>query len=208
MPVVRHAVRIRPGSPMSKNARFFEDGRQAAAVLKHGVLRRYLSSFSRMVGKNSPDHSVGFLDAYAGNGEYVHPITRQKTPGSPLIALDVAERTADRNLHCVFVERNGAHASNLRKAVELNGNPLAAVIRGDIEKHVDDSLNGFSNMPLFVLLDPFGTALQTQVLVQLQHRRGPPNWFTLLPSRGQFWAHGEPSKTRSLARRRLVARAL
>jgi three-Cys-motif partner protein len=67
---------------------FFGDV-QGAAVLKHGVLRRYLAVFTSKVGSTARDGKVFYLDAYAGPGEY-----QDGGEGSPAVARATAENLA------------------------------------------------------------------------------------------------------------------
>jgi hypothetical protein len=45
--------------------------RQGAAVLKHGILRRYLLVFVMKAGRWAPERRVVYLDGYAGPGMYL-----------------------------------------------------------------------------------------------------------------------------------------
>ncbi len=55
---------------MNNNTNFFAEEKDPAAILKHGVLKRYLSKFAGATSSTSPGRRVGFLDGYAGEGEY------------------------------------------------------------------------------------------------------------------------------------------
>lgn len=63
---------------------FFEE-RQAAAILKHGILGRYVRTFCSKTGKESPGNRVVYLDGYAGQGAY-----DDGQPGSPILAAKTA----------------------------------------------------------------------------------------------------------------------
>jgi hypothetical protein len=54
------------GGVVSANEEFFRS-RKSAAVLKHGILKRYPVVFAAKTGRGNP---VVFLDGYAGRGEY------------------------------------------------------------------------------------------------------------------------------------------
>ena len=62
---------------MTSNEGFFAR-KQAAAVLKHGILSRYPTIFASMAGSGEPE--VVLYDAYAGPGKY-----EDGSPGSPLL---------------------------------------------------------------------------------------------------------------------------
>ena len=157
---------------MVKHSHFFEENRQAAAILKHGVLRRYLPRYAGMVGSTSLDHRVGYVDGFAGSGVYINPITGHKSPGSPQIALDVAADLGGRSLECVFIEKSRRHYSSLNSVVLDAKDSRARALHGDIRAHMADALNSFSEIPLLVFLDPFGTALEVETVIQILRRQG------------------------------------
>jgi hypothetical protein len=64
---------------MSSNDEFFRE-RRAAAVFKHGILKRYPVVFASKTGQWSKGHRVVFLDGYAGRGRY-----DKGEPGSPML---------------------------------------------------------------------------------------------------------------------------
>jgi three-Cys-motif partner protein len=153
------------GRAIQKVDRFFSENRQAAAVLKHGVLERYLARFAGMVGSTSQNHRVGYLDGFAGSGVYENPVTGRVSPGSPQIALNIAAGMSNCSIECVFVEKNKAQFVSLERVVQDAGYTGARALKGDVRKHLDESLALFADMPLLVFLDPFGTALETQAVV-------------------------------------------
>ena len=152
---------------MNNNTNFFADGKGPAAVLKHGVLKRYLSKFAGATSHASPGNRVGFLDGYAGEGEYVNPTTGVVSEGSPRIALKIAADLRDlgRDMHTVFVEKDKKAFASLDRVVRSAGDPHAVALEGDIAAHLDDALARFNNMPALVFLDPFGTALDHSATV-------------------------------------------
>lgn len=158
---------------MNNNTNFFREGKGPAAVLKHGVLRRYLGTFAGSVSSTSPGHRVGYLDGYAGEGEYVNPLTGTTSDGSPRIALSIAAdlRRQDRELHTVFVEKKRDAFRALARVVESANDPHARALQGDISSHLADALASFDNMPALVFLDPFGSALDHATTVNAILRR-------------------------------------
>lgn len=148
---------------MTANDRFFQT-KQAAAVLKHGILARYPTVFATMTGYGRADGRVVYLDGYAGPGRYEpEGDAAEGEPGSPLIAIRTAGtvKAWKRNLHCVFVERKRAFADNLRAVLarEAELELSYEVLDGDVQRHVDHVLSVAGSSPLFAFLDPFGTAL-------------------------------------------------
>ncbi|WP_157617182.1 class I SAM-dependent methyltransferase [Saccharomonospora marina] len=77
----------------------FFDARQAPAVVKHGLLKRYCRAFAMKAGTRTP---VTFLDGYAGAGCY-----DDDTPGSPLVLAEAARSVAaKRQIEAIFVEKD------------------------------------------------------------------------------------------------------
>lgn len=152
---------------MSKGgAKFFRENKQSAAVLKHGALRRYLAKFAGMVGSTSQGNRVGFIDGYAGSGVYSDPVSGAELPGSPKIALDIATGLRDRVLVPTFIEKGREQFESLEVVVAMSGNGEALALRGDVSKQLGPSLSRFDGLPLLVFLDPFGSSLETDVIVE------------------------------------------
>lgn len=83
---------------MSANDDFFRS-RKAAAVLKHGILKRYPVVFASKTGQGKP---VVFLDGYAGRGEY----EEEGEEGSPLLLSRCADTVRSfRSVLLFFVEK-------------------------------------------------------------------------------------------------------
>lgn len=162
---------------MTANDAFFQK-KQAAAVLKHGILERYPAVFATMTGSTSAQGRVVYLDGYAGPGRY-DPEDGEElgAPGSPLLAVQTATTVAkwSRLLHCVFVERNTQYAHNLRSVLEDEAPSSVSfdVLEGDLSERLDDALSIAKESPLLAFLDPFGTALPYDRMVDdLMRRRG------------------------------------
>lgn len=145
---------------MTSNERFFQR-KQAAAVLKHGILRRYPQVFATMTGSGGA--KVVYFDGYAGPGRY-----SDGSPGSPLLAVETAKNIATwgRQVECLFTEIDPTHAQNLRQVLANEAPPTMAyeVWQGDVEEHVDAALSYAGTDPMLTFLDPFGTALNYSTL--------------------------------------------
>lgn len=152
---------------MVSNAKFFSEDKKAAAVLKHGVLRRYLAIFAGALSTTAPDRRVGFLDGYAGEGEYFNPTTGRTAEGSPRIALNIAQDLLTRGavLDCVFVEKDKNAFASLSAVVAEYSTDKAIAYQGDIDVHLSSALARFANVPALVFLDPFGSALDHESTV-------------------------------------------
>ncbi|WP_189054508.1 three-Cys-motif partner protein TcmP [Longimycelium tulufanense] len=161
---------------MTANDKFFQK-KQALAVLKHGILRRYLPIYATMTGSTSESGRVVYLDGYAGPGRYEpEEPGGVGAPGSPLLAVETAKRVQGwkRDLHCVFVERDPSYVGNLR-AVLAEAAPEGMrydVLPGDVKDRLGEALDLTGDRPLFAFLDPFGTALPYQDMVERLLGRG------------------------------------
>ncbi|MEV6691747.1 three-Cys-motif partner protein TcmP [Micromonospora sp. NPDC051196] len=138
---------------MSANEDFFTT-RKAAAVLKHGILKRYPVIFASKTGQGNP---VVFLDGYAGRGEY----DDGKEAGSPLLLSRCADTVRDfRNVTLFFVEQNPDHFANLQQVLAAKGGTTQRFLRqGDVADHLPEVLTIARGASLFAFLDPFGLAL-------------------------------------------------
>lgn len=161
---------------MTANEDFFQK-KQAAAVLKHGILARYPSVFATMTGSTSTAGRVTYLDGYAGPGRYdPEPGDVVGPPGSPLLAIQNATTVANwsRQMHCIFIEHYAKYAANLREVLH-NEAPASLkydILEGDVEDRLDDALAIAGDSPLLAFLDPFGTALPYQHMVNKLMKRG------------------------------------
>ncbi|MEC3979829.1 three-Cys-motif partner protein TcmP [Amycolatopsis sp. H20-H5] len=148
---------------MTSHDKFFQR-RQAAAVLKHGILRRYSIVFASKTGFTSKGGRVVYLDGFAGPGRYApEEGSAEGVEGSPLLAMRTAERVEGwrRQLQCIFVERDPVYAANLREtlAAEAPESMTYEVLQGDVSEHLEHALTTAGDSPLFAFLDPFGTGL-------------------------------------------------
>jgi three-Cys-motif partner protein len=147
---------------------FFEE-QQAAAVLKHGILRRYLHVFASKTGSASPENRVYYLDGYAGAGSY-----DDGTPGSPALAAQTATAISSfRNLHCIYVERDRKNFDRLVMTLDGVEHDWEALL-GSVEYHLDGVLAKTAGCPLFAFLDPFGLGIPMDQLTGKVLARGGP----------------------------------
>lgn len=154
---------------MVANEAFFQR-KQAAAVLKHGILSRYPRVFATMAGKRTG--RVVYFDGYAGPGRY-----EDGSPGSPMLAVETAAATAkwDRDIELLFVEKNPAFAANLEATLAAEAPPEMkyTVWCGDVADYVDQALSIAGSDPMLTFLDPFGTSLSYATLTGKLLGRSP-----------------------------------
>jgi three-Cys-motif partner protein len=165
---------------MTAHDRFFQR-KQAAAVLKHGILKRYPTVFASKTGSQAAAGRVVYLDGYAGPGRY-EPEDGQTegAEGSPLLAVHTAATVEKfrRELHCVFVERDPQHVVDLRDMLmrEAPASMSYEVLEGDVSEHLQHVLDTAARSPLLAFLDPFGTGLPYADMAGrlLRSPRNPP----------------------------------
>lgn len=159
---------------MSVTDRFFSETKQAQAELKHAILRRYLATFAGATGATSLDHRVGYLDGYAGPGEYVSEGSGIRREGSPRIALDIAadQLRVPRNLEAIFIEKDAQHFQQLEQLTS-SAPTKATAIRGDVRDELESALQQFDGIPALVFLDPFGQSVGIDLVQQVILQRSP-----------------------------------
>lgn len=105
---------------MAANDSFFQR-KKPAAVLKHAVLAEYFNVFCAMVG-GSFSGPVWLVDGYAGPGTYDADDDGDPVTGSPIVALEIAEKAAQwkspRNIRCAFIEQKPNYLKQLRLNVK------------------------------------------------------------------------------------------
>lgn len=141
---------------------FFEEP-QGAAKLKHEVLRQHLAVYVRTTGSRAP---VVLLDGYAGPGQYA-----EGSPGSPRLMVETATALHNRNIHCIFVERDRQHWQQLRELLVQLGDDDSEPLHGRLEERLDEVLGRAAGKSLFMFLDPFGLAIPFAMLCATLRRR-------------------------------------
>lgn len=152
---------------MPSNDDFFATKR-SAAVFKHGILKRYPVVFAAKTGMGNP---VVFLDGYAGRGEY-----EDGTPGSPLLLSQCADFVKGyRNVRGFFVEQDEENFANLTRVLEEKGGATKRDLRqGSLDEHLPELLALAKGASLFAFLDPFGPALDFNLV--RSELLGRPPW--------------------------------
>lgn len=175
---VRFAATVRIGRgqvlPLTSNNGFFET-KKAAALFKHELLINYVVPAATMLSTRSDGNRVWFIDGYAGPGRYASEIAGEPGAiGSPVLAVKAARTLSTfdkkpRDLRCVFIESDPAHASTLRRTLAQEAPPGVAwkVMGGAIEENLDDALGAVGADPLIAFLDPFGTALEFELMCSM-----------------------------------------
>lgn len=145
----------------------FFDARQAPAVVKHGLLRRYCPAFVGKAGKRAGGR-VTFLDGYAGAGYY-----DDESPGSPLILMEaLGDAPATRQVSAIFIEQDADTYQQLSRALrDRHPDGDYVSLLGDIDDHLERVLFQCRDRALFAFLDPFGPALARDRLCELLTRR-------------------------------------
>lgn len=154
------------GAAMGNSREFFRE-KKPAAIFKHKLLEDYLTPWAAKLGSFNPQ-GVAFVDGYAGSGRY-----DGSEEGSPVIAMHAALKVPRSNLRCVFVEKLAANASRLSEVISAEGNGVDIVgpLQGTLEERIDTVLKAIEGRPALIFLDPFGTALSADLLVDKILRR-------------------------------------
>jgi len=147
----------------NRKVAFFDD-QQGAAVLKHGILSRYLPIYASKTGSTSIGNRVAYLDAYAGAGAYEDGV-----PGSPALAAKTAEVLTFRQIECFMIEQDGATFEALSR--NLAGAESCTILRGSVEELLDGVLARVEDCPLFAFFDPFGLLLPLGTLQRVLDRQ-------------------------------------
>jgi three-Cys-motif partner protein len=156
--------------PQDSDGGGFFDEIQAAAILKHGILRRYLPVYATKTGTYARGRMVIYFDGYAGQGRY-----EDGRPGSPLIAAGVARTIASqrnpRKLRLFLVEKDRASEGRLRQLMAAEAPDVQATVHGgDAEEFLGLLLAECAGLPLFGFLDPYGRGLPPRPLIRLMNR--------------------------------------
>jgi three-Cys-motif partner protein len=145
----------------------FFDATQGAAVLKHGILKRYLAVFASKVGSTAPDGRVFYLDAYAGPGEY-----DDGGEGSPAVALATADfLSRNRRLVGIYVEKNKKNRAKLEAFLAKSPKHENVIIAGGIQENFAQVLEIVGDAPLLAFFDPFGLTVPMDQLKALMERK-------------------------------------
>lgn len=149
------------------NSREFFREKKPAAIFKHKLLEDYLTPWAAKLGSFNPQ-GVAFVDGYAGSGRY-----DGSEDGSPVIAMRAALKVPTSKLRCVFVEKLATNASRLSEVVSAEGEGVDVVgpLHGTLEDRMDTVLNAIEGRPALIFLDPFGTALSADLLIDKILRR-------------------------------------
>jgi len=146
--------------------------KKAAAVLKHGILTRYLTPFVSKVGSTSPGNRVALLDGYAGPGRY-----EDGTAGSPALLAETARNVVlYRRVECHFVEQKRKSYKLLTAFLQEEGADLVATpYHGRVQAHLNQILSAVDGIPLFAYLDPFGFGVPFDEVVRVLRRHSGPS---------------------------------
>lgn len=137
--------------------------KQAAAVLKHGVVSRYPTIFASMAGYREAE--VVLYDAYAGPGRY-----EDGSKGSPLLLVETAQRIkAFRKVRLMFSEEDmDTHTELHRTLTEAAGAEVQwDADMGEVEQWAAANVREAADAPMLTLLDPFGVGLSYRVLTEV-----------------------------------------
>jgi three-Cys-motif partner protein len=133
---------------------------QEHTEVKHRILRKYLTTWTRILASSNPE--VHYFDGFAGRARY-----EDGEPGSPLLALDVAKRHSDAfdTFHCSLNDLNDTNYSLLEQEVSVK------LAKTDFPDNIQPYFHNepfedialsiltsdkFQDIPSLVFIDPFG----------------------------------------------------
>lgn len=130
--------------------------------VKHEILENYLVPWLRKI--KEVDSTVRYIDGFAGKGKYT-----TGEDGSPIIAMDVANRHIDtltpklQKYHCTFVEKDNENYNDLKQLVAEKQVECSPIITTEcrneaFSEFATDFLHthGEDAEPSFIFIDPFG----------------------------------------------------
>ena len=109
--------------------------------VKHILLEKYLSAWIPILGRYNP--RICYFDGFAGRGEYVDRKTGQIIPGSPLIALRLADKLSKYfgELKCYLIEKDKDNFDNLENLLRREEPNIKNWQKIEIEKRNDEFAN-------------------------------------------------------------------
>ncbi len=161
---------------MTDHDKFFM-GRKPAAVLKHHVLKEYFTVFARMVGKGWSGHPIWLIDAYAGPGMYAAEEHADEVPGSPVVAMGIAEQMRGKaDVRCAFIEQNSRFAADLKRNIQpfVDAGLLGHVYPGEVANELPKAWAMIGAEPVVTFLDPFGVAMPRAMMTSILLQRAKP----------------------------------
>ena len=152
--------------------------------VKHELLGKYLKVWVSKLG--SVYKRLYYFDGFAGRGEY-----EDKTLGSPIIAMRVANEVAKKKLGsevvCVFIEKDLDNSENLKTVVEEYAPEYPCVkahcVHGEFATVISDILEdvGARLAPSFFFIDPFGfSGIPFRVIKDILSIRGTETFFPVM----------------------------
>lgn len=127
--------------------------------VKHQILQKYLTSWARVL--SSTNSRIHYFDGFAGRGRY-----EDGEPGSPLLAMDTADRNSDLfdEFLCTFVEFDENNYDDLVEVVEEKEEECADAVEvihqnAAFEEVVEEMIEELEDTPIlpsFFFIDPFG----------------------------------------------------
>jgi len=168
----------------------------AETEAKHAVLKQYLGTFGRVLGRRAK--ALFYIDGFAGKGRH-----DTGAEGSPLIAMRVADQLAKNGLapmHLAFIEADTANYNNLCEEVEQLRNQLSSDVQspmlrnGEFENQIFDLLQHGpkGNVATFIFVDPFGYSdIPIDLVVDLANHRRRELFITFMSNHLNRFIHDE-----------------
>lgn len=170
--------------------------------VKHILLEKYLAAWIPILGKWNT--KICYFDGFAGRGEYYKSTGEVLALGSPIIALQVANRLLEQcserrrkpyfdEFICVAIEKDKDNFNNLEKVLErektniknwrkitvIKENGEFANVINDIFKHLGKEKGVL--VPSFFFVDPFGfSGIPYRIIEQILSNPKTEVFFTFM----------------------------
>lgn len=148
--------------------------------VKHILLKKYLAAWIPILG--SWNLKICYFDGFAGRGEYT-----DGTPGSPLIALEVADNLSKYfgELICYFIEKDTENFKNLEMVLAREKPKIRNWDKIKVKKENDEFANVIKGQkilaPSFFFVDPFGfSGIPFTVIKEILENKSTEVFFTFM----------------------------
>jgi three-Cys-motif partner protein len=129
------------------------------SIDKLSFIKKYLPIYSKATQKALHRY---YIDAFAGNGEWIHRVKGGKVPGSATIALENISGFTNQ----FFIEMDDARVANLYRLIEsFDAKDKAKIYQGDCNTVLPNILMKIhKKAPAFVFLDPSADQVEWETI--------------------------------------------
>ena len=171
------------------NKNFWDLTNRPYTQLKLRILEEYLQAWAQIFFSAATKHkdwkawqTIYYIDCFAGRGKYHKDGKDDVVNGSPLIALECAQKFNSNpsykgvKMHCIFIENKSNVCRKLIKFCEPYKDKTSFEIYEDKDFNsvIGEILNKTNSHPSFFFIDPDGIReLKKESVESVVNRRGP-----------------------------------